>query len=219
MREVVAIMAADRILAELLGQAVADGTVTDEEAAQLSARSLQALLGSAGQEASEEAGVEDRPRPEKVLQTIHRLKTGLLFHIPFVGPDVTGEGNTPLAGELKTALLDFGLGCQLLDDIRDLATDLVERRHNYLLSHLRWHAAPTYDALIARQDCRPGDRLYQEFPDVARLVAVQAYEMMRASIATVSNHGLALRRGDPVRIARSMFRVLDLADLAEAIDG
>jgi hypothetical protein len=205
MREVVAIMAADRILAEILRRAVAEGTITSEESSRVSGRSLQALLGSAGQEASEEAGVEDRPPPEEVLHTIHRLKTGLLFHIPFVGPE--------------RALLDFGLGCQLLDDIRDLATDLVERRHNYLLSHLRWHQPEAYGTLIARSDCRPGDRLYQEFPDVADLVAEQGYRLMRESMAAVSERGLALRRDDPARIAKSMFRILDLTELAERVHG
>jgi hypothetical protein len=43
--------------------------------------------------------------------------------------------------------------------------------------------------------------------------------MMARSMTAVSEHGLALRRGDPARIAKSMFRALDLEDLAEATDG
>lgn len=219
MREVVAIMTADRILNELLWNATAAGTVTQEQARQLSARTLQSLLGSAGQEASEERGVTDRPPPEEVLFTIHRLKTGMLFHVPFVGPDVTGEGDTPLAAELRAALLDLGLGCQLLDDIRDLAVDLRERRHNYLLSVLRWQYPQTYAELAAFDPADLADRLYQEVPHVSHAAAQRGYGMMREAMTTLSRHGLALRRNDPARIAKAMFQVLDLAELAEVIDG
>jgi len=219
MREVVAIMAGDRILNELLWDATAAGTITQEQARQLSARTLQSLLGSAGQEASEERGVTDRPPPEEVLFTIHRLKTGMLFHIPFVGPDVTGEGLTPRAAELRAALLDFGLGCQLLDDVRDLAIDLRDRRHNYLLSVLRWQVPKAYAELTGRAPAGLADRLYREFPAVAQETARRGYGMMREAMATLSRQGLALRQDDPARIAKAMFQVLDLEDMAEVADG
>ena len=219
MREVVAIMAADRVLTEILWSAVEQGTISVGEARQISARSLQALLGSAGQEATEERGVEERPPPDEVLFVIHRLKTGLLFHIPFVGPDATGEGDTPLAAEMKSALLDFGLGCQLLDDVRDLAVDLRERRHNYVLSQLCWQEPEAYAALLARDPTTLPERLYLEFPEAGLGAALRGYEMMRDGMAALSDCGLALRRGDPARLAKTMFRVLDLADLAETIDG
>jgi len=219
MREVVAIMAADRVLNELLWHATEAGTIRQEQARQLSARTLQALLGGAGQEASEERGVDERPPPEEVLFTIHRLKTGLLFHIPFVGPDVTGEGDTPLAVELKAALLDFGLGCQLLDDIRDLAIDLRDRRHNYLLSELYWQQPEVYAKLARRDPAGLPDRLYQEFHTVTRAAALRGYGMMRGAMVVLSERGLALRRDDPGRLAMAMFQVLDLADLTEAVDG
>jgi hypothetical protein len=218
MREVVAIMTADRILATLLNRAVDAATITRQQADEIAARSLQSLLGSAGQEASEESGVTDRPRPEEVLHTIHRLKTGLLFHIPFVGSDATGESRTPLGEDLKRHLLDFGLGCQLLDDIRDLATDLCEGRHNYLLSRLRWQQPEAYAGLVTRDDCKPGDRLYREFPELARDVAAKAHGMLHEAMASVSALGLALRPGDPARIAQAMFQALDLADVMEQLD-
>jgi hypothetical protein len=219
MREVVAVMAADRVLNELLWAAVAEGTLDADQARQLSARTLQALLGSAGQEATEEGGVVERPPPEEVLFTIHWLKTGMLFHIPFVGPDITGEGKTTLAAELRAALLDFGLGCQLLDDVRDMAVDLREQRHNYLLSSLFWQQPEVYAELGGRNPAELSDRLYQEFPEVSRAAALRGYGMMRAAVETLSRHGLALRRDDPARIAKAMFQVLDLLDMAEVVNG
>lgn len=83
--------------------------------------SLRVLLPSAAQEAGEEGGIRKRPGPDYVLRTIHRFKTGLLFHIPFLGPEHVEENISPARLErLKDALLSFRLGCQVLDDILDL---------------------------------------------------------------------------------------------------
>ena len=32
--------------------------------------------------------------------------------------------------------MSFGLGCQILDDIRDISKDYLEKRHNYILSKI-----------------------------------------------------------------------------------
>ena len=82
MRDVVAIMTADRVLWRLLNDAVSAGTLTADQADVLAEHSLRCLLPSAAQEASEEGGIAERPAPEYVLDTIHVLKTGLLFSIP-----------------------------------------------------------------------------------------------------------------------------------------
>jgi hypothetical protein len=60
MRQVVAIMSADRILARLLDEAVSDGTITREEVRIISDGTLQVLLPSAAEEASEEIAVKLR---------------------------------------------------------------------------------------------------------------------------------------------------------------
>lgn len=142
MREVVAIMTADRILGHLLDEAVAEGTITRHQASDLADASLRNLLPSAAQEASEEGGITVRPTPEYVLETIHLLKTGLLFNIPFTGVDIIEqEIDRDRLNLIKQALLLFGNGCQVLDDIRDIARDFVEGRHNYILSVLA-HTRP-----------------------------------------------------------------------------
>lgn len=137
MNQVVAIMAADRVLHHLLDEAIREGVMPADKAAVLGDRALQVLLPSAAQEASEEGGIGHRPEPHHVLSSIHVLKTGLLFHIPFVGPEIldTHLDRNRLQA-VKNALLHFGLGCQLLDDLRDMARDFVEQRHNYVLSML-----------------------------------------------------------------------------------
>jgi hypothetical protein len=56
-RQVVGLMAADRVLAEILRDAVAAGTIDAAMAASLQRESLRRLLPSAAEEAAEEGGI------------------------------------------------------------------------------------------------------------------------------------------------------------------
>jgi hypothetical protein len=217
MRQVVTIMAADRVLARLLNAAVSERRITAEEADILSEKSLQLLLPSAAQEASEEGGILDRPRPEYVLHTIHRLKTGLLFHLPFLGPELIERGvDRRKMMAMKDALMKLGLGCQLLDDIRDMARDHRERRQNYVLSCLQW-SADSYARVIDKR--RPGveERIYAEAPQVTLPAARLAMKYLRDGLAGMRLGGLAMRDSAIERLAGSLFEVLDLGELRHAL--
>lgn len=216
MRQVVAVMAADRILAGLLNEAVGEGLVTAAEADALSAGSLQVLLPSAAQEASEEGGIVSRPRPEYVLRTIHRLKTGLLFHLPFLGPErIERHADRRKMEAMKEALMAFATGCQILDDIRDMAQDHRERRHNYILSCLAWSRDPFLAILDARRPAA-GERLYAEVPHVTAPAARLALDSLREGLAGMSREGLGIQPPAIERMAGSLFGILDLGDLCHA---
>lgn len=215
MRQVVSIMTADRVFQRLLAEGVACGALTAAQAQELADRSLQILLPSAAQEAGEEAGITDRPDPEYVLSVIHHYKTGVLFNVAFLAPEIIEPAlNTARAAELKNALLEFGLGCQILDDIRDLARDYVECRHNYLLSDLCTNCvgAPFLTDWQNR-DINIGDRLYLEVLPFALPAARRGFGMMRDSLTTLGDMGLGIRPKLAERLADSMFTVLDLRDL------
>jgi hypothetical protein len=212
MREVISVMAADRVLSAFLRRAVEGGVVSPAAAEALSVRSLQVLLPSAAQEAGEEGGVLDRPRPEEVLSTVHPYKTGLLFHLPFLGPELVDQVEPALLGELKQGLQDFGLGCQVLDDIRDMATDYCDRRHNYVLSQLCWEHEALY-ADLAGRGLAPEQRLYQGFPELAGQAARLGFGLMRDGLDRLRRRGLGIAPGASTAWACSMFDVLDLGDL------
>jgi hypothetical protein len=216
MRQVVAVMAADRVLAGLLNEAVRDGLLTAGERDILSAASLQLLLPSAAQEASEEGGIVSRPSPDYVLGTIHRLKTGLLFHLPFLGPERIERNRDPRKVEaLKESLMAFALGCQILDDIRDMAQDHRERRHNYILSCLQWSGDPFAQKLDERRP-EPGDRIYLEVPQVTGPAARLAMAQLRSGLDGMSREGLSIQPAALEPLANSIFGVLDLGDLCHA---
>jgi len=216
MREVIAIMAADRVLWSLLNEAVGAKVVTARQADALAAQSLRCLLPSAAQEAGEEGGVLTRPSPEYVLDTIHVLKTGLLFALPFLGVDLIESAAAPeRVARLKHALMLFGGGCQLLDDVRDIGRDFVERRHNYVLSVL---AQKHPDVLLAwsTRTIRPGDRLYREtLPVCVSAVRLGFQKLVDACVALQEEGALPLN-APASRMAASMFTALDLEDLAYA---
>ncbi len=216
MRQVVSIMTADRIFQRLLAEGQEAGVLNATQAAELSERSLQILLPSAAQEASEEEGITDRPDPETVLSVIHRYKTGILFNVAFLAPEIVEPHlDRARAEALKEALLQFGIGCQVLDDIRDLARDHIEKRHNYLLSSL-WQTEPEFSQSLQNRTMHPDDRLYLEVPQVTLPAARLGFGMMRDGLATLGEMGLGIRPRLAENLAASMFKVLDLKDVKYA---
>ncbi|MEI6563533.1 MAG: hypothetical protein WCO42_04400 [bacterium] len=217
MRQVVAIMAADRILEHMLNTAVLEGHITREESAVLSKGSLQVLLPSAAQEATEEGGITNRPRPEYVLDTIHRLKTGMLFQLPFMGPErIEHDVDRSKMKVLKNALMAFGLGCQILDDIRDMARDHRERRHNYILSCLQWSADP-YTRTLDKRQPEVEERLHTEVPHVVLPAARLAMARLCEGLTALSREGLNIRNTAINTMAGVLFDSLDLADIKYAL--
>ncbi len=212
MRQVVVIMAADRILARFLDDAVLEGVVTREEARLVSDGTLQVLLPSAAEEASEEKGVAERPSPEYVLNTIHQLKTGLLFHLPLFGPErIEKDLDGKVFAACRQGLGQFGLGCQLLDDVRDLARDHVERRHNYGLSLMAHQSPSAFRRLEAMGSALPVDMpIFQQFADEMRPVARLAYGHMIEGLSHLNDCGLGLGPEPSRALALWMFKALDV---------
>lgn len=212
MRQVVAVMAADRVLAEILEEAVAQGWLSSFQREAIARESLRRLLPSAAQEATEEGGILARPPPEEVLDVVHRLKTGLLFNVAFVGPDVVEPAVTARSGRLREGLMDFGLGCQVLDDIRDMARDLVERRHNVALSALA-HQDPAGLESLRRRVETTSDRLYLAVPKTVFPLARKGLDLLTSGLRTLGEAGLGYDGAQAATMARAMFPVLDLGDL------
>ncbi len=215
MRQVVAVMAADRVLADVLNDAVAKGALAAAQRDELARESLRRLLPSAAQEATEEDGIAVRPPPEEVLGVIHRLKTGLLFNLAFVGPEIVEPAAFARTASLRAGLLDFGLGCQVLDDVRDLARDLLEKRHNYVLSVLAHQAPDLLDELAARTHS-VADRLYLDVPQFALPAARRGFDLIVSGLRTLGESGLGYDSAQAESMARAMFPVLDLEGLPVA---
>ena len=216
MREVVALMTADRVLWRLLTEAITENTITTQQAGALADESLRCLLPSAAQEASEESGVTVRPAPEYILDTIHVLKTGLLFNIPFTGVDIIERDvdRTRLT-RIKQALLLFGGACQILDDVRDIARDFVERRHNYILSILA-HEHPDVLEAWSKRDIKSRDRLYFEVLNTSLAAARMGFRRLTEACSVLQEEQVIMTGAPIAKMAGALFIALDLEDLAHA---
>ncbi len=133
-RSVLDIMVSDRVLFDLLLDSHQRGELTDAKLRSASAISLHGLLSSGVQEAGEEAGITDRLSPDEVLGTVHHYKTGLLFQSPWSLPALLEDIDAEILDRTNRALYQLGIGCQILDDMVDLARDLRMKRHNYAAS-------------------------------------------------------------------------------------
>ncbi|MCP4371282.1 MAG: hypothetical protein GY797_24675 [Deltaproteobacteria bacterium] len=133
-RSIIDIMVSDRILVAILHKGHQEGEFSFDHILKANTASLHALVTSGIQEATEEGGAGTILKPEEVLSKIHPLKTGILFQAPWVLPELMETKFSEHITKLKEALFKIGMGCQILDDMVDLAMDSQMNRHNYVAS-------------------------------------------------------------------------------------
>ena len=133
-RSILDIMISDRVLFAILQRGYLDNDLTFDHIQAASFASLRSLVKSGAQEASEECGAGRILPPEDILNKIHPHKTGILFQSPWALPDVIDAGQLKDTAKVKNALFHIGMGCQILDDMVDVAMDLRMNRHNYVVS-------------------------------------------------------------------------------------
>ena len=133
-RSILDIMVSDRVLFEILLRSCHTDGLTFEQVLAASSASLRGLTKSGAQEAAEEDGVDHRLEPDEVLRTVHHFKTGVLFQCPWAVPAVIEDLSQAEVAGLMDGLYRIGMGCQIMDDMVDLAADIMGRRHNYVAS-------------------------------------------------------------------------------------
>jgi len=168
-RSVLDIMVSDRVLFELLTDARERGELSAMQLKTASSASLHGLLASGVEEAGEEAGISERLTPDDVLHVIHHSKTGLLFQCPWSLPALLEDIDADIRARTTAALYQLGMGCQVLDDMVDLAADLRNGRHNYVASLIyhdadRIEHAYLQDWLKQQTGHREDANLLEKFP-------------------------------------------------------
>jgi len=133
-RSVVDIMVSDRVIFQLLLEAMRNQEITLDQMMAANAASMKTITRSGVQEASEEAGITAILKPEDLLQTVHHHKTGILFTSPWDIPLVIEQIDESDIKLLLEGLYRIGMGCQIMDDMVDFFSDLSGKRHNYLVS-------------------------------------------------------------------------------------
>ncbi len=158
-RSVIDIMASDRVLFQLLLDACRRKEIGMDQAMAAAATSMQTMTRSGVQEASEEAGITVILTPDEILQVVHHFKTGLLFTCPWDVPKCVEETDESDTALILEGLYRIGMGCQVLDDMVDMASDLERKRHNFVVSRI-YHGPDSAEKdrlrnLLKEQECKP----------------------------------------------------------------
>lgn len=187
-RSVLTLLIADRIVTEFAMECCGDVEVVEK----VGRISLRALLPSALQEGEEEHRPVAVLPPEEILRDVHQLKTGDLFTAPLALPRCLEEPAPARVKACLAAVESFGLGCQVLDDVKDLPDDVRSGRHNLLVSLItRDHEETNWlDRLRAEPDADWA--AWERFPDVAAEAGRLAVERFRASFQALAELGLEL---------------------------
>jgi len=214
MRQLISTMTADRVLSHILNDAVESRVITLRQSEQIIDRSLQILLPSAAEESSECVGIINRPSTEYILNTIHKLKTAFLFHVPFLGPEIVGVDEEKLK-ICRSSMNSIGLGCQLLDDIRDMACDFLENRHNYVLSMIYNKGVQSDIDLLEkmRGNIDVSTKIMNEFSDFVSPTKKEAMALIREGFLLLNDLGLNLGEKTIDNLVRSNFILLDIGEL------
>jgi hypothetical protein len=213
MKQVVVLMLADRIMNRLLAEAVQREIISSADSILLSDKTLQILLASAAEEGMEEGGVENYPKPEFIISDIHPIKTGVLFHIPFMALEtIEKEIDKPKLEELKKGLMLFGIGCQLLDDIRDLNRDFIEKRVNYCISSLFYNnQLDEINPFINRNDIDANIAIYLK--ELLRPTYELACNKLDCAINILDKNGFTGMRHIKQKIVNEIINKLDLKEI------
>jgi hypothetical protein len=149
-RSVMDIMVSDRVLFQILMNACHREEVTMEQVQAASAASMKTMTRSGVQEATEEAGISTILKPDDILEKVHHYKTGILFQCPWDIPQVIESLDDADTAPLLTGLYQVGLGCQVMDDMVDMMSDLKQKRHNFLVSLIYYGASLSEKRQLAR---------------------------------------------------------------------
>ncbi len=133
-RSVMDIMVSDRVLFQVLMEAAIRQEITSDRVMAAATASMKTMTRSGMEEAAEEAGITDILKPEEILQSIHHFKTGILFQCPWDIPLTLETVDQQKIAPLLAGLYRIGIGCQIMDDMMDMADDIQANRHNYLVS-------------------------------------------------------------------------------------
>ena len=189
-RSIIDIMVSDRVLFLILQQQFLLNDLTSDQVLAASNESIRTLAKSGAQEASEEHGAGEILDPDYILSHIHSLKTGILFQSPWALPDLlenfddADKSIVQNREKVKKALFDIGMGCQVLDDMVDLALDINTNHHNYVASLIQYGENKDETILLEkimkqRKEIEISYDLLFQFPSAMKTAATKALDLLK----------------------------------------
>ena len=184
------LMSFERLLRAVLDRRVDEGVI-DGALRQDIQRALMDRMAAIGVlEGSEEGGVHGIPRPDEMMESVHRVRGGSLFALAFAAPSVLESG--ALAERMATAeraIARLGTAFQIVDDLTDFEFDVGRRSHNLLVAQI--HHAGTAEERAALGPLWEGGAVREgvvesSFQRSARAVLERAYDEARAAFEALA---------------------------------
>lgn len=215
-KSVMHILLFDRFLARAMDEAAAGGVIRPDQRDAIQRRIFDAMIPIGAEEASEEGGVGEILPPDRILSSIHMYKGGNLLRLAFVAPRLVEK---ELAGPLELAdrgIYRIGMALQVIDDLTDFYDDIRDRRHNYLVSSVRFEGTTAererLERILAGDD--PG-RPAIEFsftPSVQRVMERAIGEAL-AGFGLLRRGGFWIDRTLALFLIRQLFRLRGVPNL------
>jgi len=186
-RAVLTLMLADRVLTRFILDRYGDADLVRG----VGVRSLAALVPSALQECEEEVRPVAVLPPKEVLSSVHQRKTGRLFAAPLALPIELESPAADRAGAAIAGVTAFGLACQILDDVKDMAQDVADGRHNLLVSLVSEAQGSSAWLQDLRRAASGGWDSWERYPQQALRARALAQMQFDRSFAALAGLGIA----------------------------
>jgi len=214
-KSVMHILLFDRFLFSVMDDAVQQQMLAAEQRQLVQQKIFQAMVPIGEEEATEEGGVHEILSPQEILESIHVHKGGNLLRLAFVAPRLVEQELFIPLEEADLGIYRIGLALQVIDDLTDFYEDIADRRHNYLVSSIRFEGTAAeqqqlqalFDGEIEKN---PVEDLYQES---VRRVMHRAIGEALAGFSQLETSGFWLGRKDALRLIRYLFRLRGVGKL------
>ncbi|ORJ59804.1 hypothetical protein [Geothermobacter hydrogeniphilus] len=214
-KSVMHILLFDRFLFRVMDEAVLQGMLDAEQRQLVQQKIFQAMVPIGGEEATEEGGVHDILSPEAILESVHVHKGGNLLRLAFVAPRMIEKDCFSALEEADQGIFRIGMALQVIDDLTDFYQDIVDRRHNYLVSSVRFEGTAVErqrleELLTGAEGTQPVEGAFRE--SVERVMHRAVGEAL-AGFAQLEKAGFWLGNRDALRLIRYLFRLRGVGKL------
>ena len=189
-RSALTLLLADRVVQEFILREYSDVDILSETGL----ITLRALGPTALAQSEEEFKPVRVLSSAEILDRVHARKTAELFLAPLALPTALEEIDPAQLAYGRSALMNFGLACQVLDDVRDLPEDIRAGRHNVVVSLLHeMHGFESGATILEglRNAASSGWQSWQRFPEVvaeAGRLALTHFRLSYENLQAIGNN-------------------------------
>jgi hypothetical protein len=219
-RSVMHILLFDRFLFQIAKEAVERGMFPPALQDDLQRQIFRAMVPIGEEEATEEGGVSEILPPEEILVSVHMYKGGNLLRLAMVAPRLLEKDSAALLEQADRGIYRIGMALQVIDDLTDFYEDIRGRRHNYLVSSVRYEGLPEERRLLEDALAEKGQaptEVAEAYRDSTARVMRRAIGEALAGFGLLESSGFPLTRRQALELIRYLFRLRGVGHLLDLL--